>query len=97
VDDHPLVAHPTARGPHGGEGGGQDDRRGALHVVVEGADLVGVLVQDPPGVADPEVLPVQQRVGEQFRCCPDVGVDELVVAVVADPGVPVPQIHLVVE
>ena len=34
------------------ENAAADDRRGALHVVVERANLVGVLVQDAPGVAD---------------------------------------------
>ena len=59
--------------------------------------LVGVAVEDPPGVGRAEVLPVQHRVREQLLARGDVGVDELVVALVADPGVPLAQVHLVVE
>ena len=44
-----------------------------------------------------EVLPVQHRVREQLLAGGDVGVDELVVALVADAGVPLAQVHLVVE
>ena len=58
---------------------------------------VGVAVQDPPRVGGAEVLPVQHRVREQLLARGDVGVDELVVARVADPGVPLAQVHLVVE
>src|SRR5512133_1408313 len=47
VDDHALVTHALARRPDRGERGRQHHRRGALHVVVECADLVGVPVQDP--------------------------------------------------
>ena len=53
---------PAVRTP---ESGGQH-RRGALHVIVERTDVVGVLVQNAPGVADSEVLPVQHRVREQL-------------------------------
>jgi hypothetical protein len=94
---HSLLAHPAARGPHCRERGGQHNRRRALHVVVERAHLVGVLVQDPPRVGDAEVFPVQHRVREQLRRCRDVGVDQLVIALIAHPGVPVPQIHLIVQ
>src|SRR4029453_17364826 len=97
VDDHPLVAHPAAGGLDGGEGGGHHHRRGALHVVVERAHVTGVLVEDASGVAGAEVLPVQHGVREQLRRGGDVGVDQVVVALVPDPSVPVADVHLVVE
>ena len=59
--------------------------------------LVGVLVQDAAGVGGAEVLPVQHRVREQLADRGDVGVDQVVVALVADPGVPGAQVHVVVE
>src|SRR4029453_13747224 len=89
--------HAPAGCPHRREGGGQHHRGGALHVVVEGAAVVGVALQDSPGVGGAEVLPVQQGVGEHRGRGLDVGVDELVVALVPDPGVPGAQVHLVVE
>ena len=39
---------------------------GALDVVVESQPLVPVPLEQPPGVADPEVLPVQQGQREQL-------------------------------
>ena len=51
---------------HRGQHRRQDNGRGALHVVIERADLVGVLVQDAPGVRGTKVLPVQHRVREQL-------------------------------
>ena len=97
VDDHPLVAHPGAGRAYRGERGGEHHRRGALHVVVEGATLIGVAVQDPPGVGRPEVLPVQHRPREQPAHRVDVGVDQRVVALPAHSRVPLAQVHLVVE
>ena len=97
VDDHPLVSHPRPSRPDRGERRGEHDGGGALHVVVEGAALVGVAVEDPPSVGRAEVLPVQHRAREQLLTRRDVGVDELVVALVADPRVPLAQVHLVVE
>src|SRR3712207_9378960 len=75
-----LFPYTTLFRSHGG---------GALHVVVERADLVGVAVEDAPGVVDAEVLPVQQRVREHAVRRLHVGVDELVVLLAADPRVPV--------
>ena len=67
VDHDPLVGQPLAGDPQGGGDRGQGDRGGALQVVVEGADLVGVAVQDAAGVVGGEVLPVQHRVGNTVR------------------------------
>jgi hypothetical protein len=96
-DDHALVGHSGAGRLHRRERRGEHHDRGPLHVVVERAVAVGVAVQDAPGIAGAEVLPVQQGVGEQLRCGADVGVDELVVALVAHAGVPQAQVHLVVK
>jgi hypothetical protein len=92
-----MVAYPRPRCPDSGERCGQHDRGGALQVVVEGAHLLGILVQNAPRVAGPGVLPVQHRVREQFCGRGDVGLDEIVVALVADPGVSGTQVCLVIE
>ena len=97
VDHHPLIPHPRPRRPHRGERRRQHHRRGALHVVVERAHPIRVAVQDPPRVRRAEVLPVQHRLREQLLARADVGLDQLVVAAVTHPGVPLAQVHLVVE
>ena len=97
VDDDALITHPRACGARGRERRGQHHRSGALHVVVEGAHLVRVAVEDAPRVAGPEVFPVQHGVWEQLGRGRDVGVDQPVVAFVADPGVPHAEVHVVVE
>ena len=53
-----------------------------------------VLGQDAVRVARAEVLPVQQRIREQAGGHADVGVDQLVVALVPDPRVPVARVHI---
>src|SRR6266480_2104673 len=65
--------------PCPGQHGGEVDRAGALDVVVEGECVSAVAVQNAPGVAGAEVLPVQERVGEELQRGGDVGVDEGVV------------------
>jgi hypothetical protein len=61
----PLLVQRCAAGLHRGEHRGQVHRAGALHIVVEGEYLVVVPLEDAPGVAGPDVLPVQQRSGEE--------------------------------
>ena len=56
-----------------------------------------VLLQDAVGVAGPEVLPVQHRLGEQPGGGLDEGVDELVVTLPANPGVPLAEVEVAVE
>jgi hypothetical protein len=85
------------RGAHPGDRCREGHSGGALHVVVEGAQVRRVAVEDPPGVGDPEVLPVQQCVGERAPRGLDVGVDESVVALPADSGVACAQVHGVRE
>ncbi len=91
VDDHPLIAEafPPVRANRGEDGGG-DHGGGALDVVVEGAVLVPVGLQDPVRVGGAEVLPVQHR----LRVEPGRGFHErrheLVVALPAYPRMPGP-------
>ncbi len=96
-DDDPLVARRCARDADGGQCRREHDRAGALHVVVEGGDAAGVPLQDAAGVGRAEVLPVQQRAGEQVGGRRDVGVDEVVVASPPRPRVPVTDVEGVVE
>ena len=97
VDHHRLIAHRRARGPVRAQRGGQHHRGGALDVVVEGAAGAGVLHQDAAGVGGAEILPVQHRVREQLGGGADVGVDEAVVPLAADPRVPGAQVHVLVQ
>ena len=65
-DDHALVAQRRPADADGGDGRRQRDRAGALHVVVEGADAVAVLLEDAPSIARREVFPLQQRSGNSL-------------------------------
>jgi hypothetical protein len=56
VHDYSLVAEPGAGGADREEHRGQDNRCGALHVVIEGAAGLGVFVQDSAGAGGAEVL-----------------------------------------
>ena len=82
---------------HAGQDRGEHHRRGALDVVVERADPVAVGGQDAVRVGGSQVLPVQHRVGEEAGRRRDEAVHELVVPRPADPGVPLPEVHLVAE
>ncbi len=97
MDDDPLIAQPAPGDPERGERRGQRGRGGALQVVVERAAPVLVLAQDAPGVAGAEVFPVQHGVREQLGGRGHVRLDEIVVTLAADPGVPVAEVHLVAE
>src|SRR5215204_3698821 len=59
--------------------------------------LIGVLVQNSAGIACTEVLPVQHGVREQLGRGGDVGVNQVVVALVANPRMSVSDVHLVVD
>src|SRR5262249_39112379 len=63
----------------------------------EGEYVIAVPVQDAPGVARPEVLPVQQRVGEDLQRGGDVGIDEGVVRFLRRPPVPHAQVERVLQ
>ncbi|GDY63859.1 hypothetical protein SAV14893_032520 [Streptomyces avermitilis] len=65
-DDDPVVAQGQVTGLGAGEDGGEVDCAGALDVVVEGEDVVAVVVEDAAGVGGSEVLPVQQSAGNSF-------------------------------
>ena len=84
-DDDLLVDQPPARDPDAGQRAGEADGSGALDVVVEGAQRVAVAREDPACRRPGEVLPVQDRVREARRGAGDVGVDERVVRLPADP------------
>jgi hypothetical protein len=92
VDDDPLLAERLALGLDRRQGGRGDDGGGALDVVVERADLVAVVLQDPVGVVGAQVLPVQQRVGVAPPDRVDEPGDELVILLAADPGTPQAQV-----
>ena len=83
VDDHALVAHAATGRIDGGERRSHHYSRRALHVVIERARLIGVLVENSAGIARTEVLPVQHGVWEQLGRGGDVGVNQVVVALVA--------------
>jgi hypothetical protein len=96
-DDDPALDEGDAAAAGAGERGRERGRAGSLHVVVEGADPCAVALEDAPGVARGEVLPVEQHPREAGRRRGDVGVDEGVVALVAHPGMAVADIEGVVE
>ena len=52
-----------------------------------------IFLQDAASVAGPKILPLQQRVRKQLCGRLDVGVDEGVVALAANPRVAVPDVH----
>src|SRR5450631_1107771 len=58
-DDYPLVAERGPADAHGGNCRRQRDRAGALHIVVEDADPVAVLLEYSPSIARSEALPLQ--------------------------------------
>ena len=57
----------------------QRDRRGALDVVVEGADAVAILLQQAEGVVVGEVLELDHHAGKDLRGRADELLDQLVV------------------
>ena len=97
VNDHSLVAHRAPGGLDRSKNGGHYNCGGALHIVVEGAHVVRVLVQNAAGVAGAEILPVQHCVRKQLRGGTDVGVNQVVVALGTHPSVTVADVHLVIE
>jgi hypothetical protein len=63
-DDNPLFAHRDAGHLQGRQHAGEGDRPGPLHVVVEDPERGLVLLKNPPGIAEAEILEVQQGVRE---------------------------------
>jgi hypothetical protein len=97
-EDHDPVAgqrHPGRSGR--GEHGGQVDRAGALHVVIERQPLIPVPIEQPPGIRHPEILPVQQCQREQLADRTDELVEEGVVLGRGHPGMTVTDIERVIE
>src|SRR4029453_5790328 len=97
MDDPALVAHTATGRVDGGERRSHHYRRRALHVVIERARLIRVLVENAAGIARTEVPPVQHGVWEQLGRGGDVGVNQVVVALVAHSRMAVSDVHLVVE
>ena len=95
--DHILTFNDDMQGTGAGQHGGEVDRAGALDVVVEGEYVGAVAVQDAPGVAGAEVLPVQERAGEDLQRGGDVGVDEGVVGLLRGTLVLYAQIERVLQ
>src|SRR5580704_7782254 len=84
-DDNAVLGQRSLAGPGASPYGGEVDRAGALHVIVEGEYVVAVAVQDAPGIAGPEILPVQQRAGKDLERGGHVGVDKGVIGLLGGP------------
>src|SRR5580698_10967793 len=84
-DDGAVLGQRGLAGPGTSRYGGEVDRAGALHVIVEGEDAVAVAVQDAPGIAGPEILPVQERAGKDLERGSHVGVDKGVIGLLGGP------------
>ena len=98
TEDHDLlVDEPSPGNPYSGQRAGQTYCRGALDVVVEGAESVAVLSEDPPGGGTGEVLPVQDRVREAGRRAAHERIHEGLVLVATHPGPGQSQVARVVE
>ena len=95
--DDLLVDQAAPGDAHPGQDAREADRGRALDVVVERAQGVAVLREDPPRRRPGEVLPVQDRLREVRRGAGDVGVDERLVRLAAHPGTPQPEVAGVVE
>src|SRR6185437_9832769 len=87
-DDDAVPGQRGLAGARASQYRGEVDRAGALHVVVEGEYVIAVPVQDAPGVARPEILPVQERAGKDLERRGHVGVDKGVVGLPGGPLVP---------
>ena len=92
-----MVAKLLPADAQGREDPRQGDRSGSLHIIVEGTDLLAILLQDASPVAGSKIFPVQQGVGKQPRGCLDIGIDEGIVALSPHPGVTIAQVERVIE
>ncbi len=63
IDDDALVAQRRADDISGGEQPGERDGRRALNVVVEGAQVVAVAIEQASRIAAREIFPLQHSVG----------------------------------
>lgn len=96
-DDHALLAERLLHHLHGGKQARQGDGAGSLHVIIEGTDVLTVVFQNTPSVADAKVFPVQQRLRKESRGCLDIGIDKGIVALAAHSGMPIPQVERVIQ
>ena len=97
VNKEALVCEGPADGLHARDDSGDDDRSGALHVVIEDAVLVPVVDKDTARVRGAEVFEVQERARVELGCDPQVFIDEGIVAFSAHAAVAVAQVIGVVE
>ncbi len=84
-EQEPLVPEGFAQQPADRDEPRDRDGRRALDVVVEGADFVAVLLQDPDGVHAREVLPLDAHPREPLDDRLHEGVDEFVVLLAPSP------------
>src|SRR5581483_12389080 len=87
-DNHSMLSQRRATDANRRDRGRERDGAGALHIVVERADEVAVLLEDAPSVCGCEVLPLQKRVWEQRGHRLDVSMNEGIVALPANSRVP---------
>ena len=94
-DDDPLVGELGPGDPAGGHDDGQGDGGGPLDVVVERAEAVAVAVEQPVGVGQGEVLPLEQHAGQGAVHRLDERLDEVVVGLAPQPLVPPAEVERV--
>ena len=79
-----LLAERDSGGVDGGEQSCRGDGRGALNVVVEGAEAVAIALEQARRIGAGEVLPLQKNVRPAALDGADEGLDEIVVLLAAD-------------
>ena len=82
---------------HGAEDPGEGDDPGPLDVIVEGQNLVLVLIEDPGRGPPTEVLKVEQALRVELFDLTDETVDEVEVFLATDPVVPFTEVVWVVQ
>src|SRR5512135_1255345 len=63
-DDHALLAQRRVRQIYSSQEARQRDCSRTLDVIVEGAHLIAVVVEQTTSIAFGEILPLQERIGE---------------------------------
>ena len=96
-EHEPLAMERLIEDAQRGEKTRNYDTGGALDVVVEARDPVAEPVEDTDGVVLLEVLPLEDGMREGLAHCFDEFLHELVVGRPAEAGMPVPDVHRVVE
>jgi hypothetical protein len=97
VDNNSLLGQRRSGKPYPRQDRRQHHCGSALHIIVEGANLIGVALEDPGGVGRAEVLPMQQGVREQLAHRRNESVYELVVAFTANPCMAIAQVKWIIQ